>query len=120
MIAIMEELHAKLPDFFFTFFPSGSLRERYAKLLPSTSILASDYDVMLVPDAISVGKLFYCFRCYYASHLYEPKQNQKELIPNISKDTVSKKLFLENFVSKNYAVSENLFLILKNSKRLYL
>ena len=64
MIAIMEELHTKLPDFFFTFFPSGSLREGYAKMLPSTSIVASEYDIMLVPDAISVGKLFYYFRCY--------------------------------------------------------
>ena len=64
MIAIMEELHTKLPDFFFTFFPSGSLREGYVKMLPSTSIVASDYDIMLVPDAISVGKLFYYFRCY--------------------------------------------------------
>ena len=64
MIAIMEELHTKLPDFFFTFFPSESLREGYAKMLPSTSIVASDYDIMLVPDAISVGKLFYYFRCY--------------------------------------------------------
>ena len=57
MIAIMEEFHTKLPDFFFTFFPSGSLREGYTKMLPSTSIVASDCDIMLVPDAISVGKL---------------------------------------------------------------
>lgn len=56
MIAIMEELSIQLPDFFFTFFPSGSLRERYGKMLPSTSMLATDYDIMLIPDAISVAK----------------------------------------------------------------
>lgn len=56
MIAILETLTMQLPSFFFTFLPSGSLREKFGKLLPSSSVLASDYDIMLVPDAVIVGE----------------------------------------------------------------
>jgi len=55
MIAIMETLNIKMPDMFFSFLPTGSLREGFGKVLPSTSILASDFDIMLIPDAIEIG-----------------------------------------------------------------
>ena len=40
--------------FFFKVLLSGSLQEWYARPLPSTSILGSDYDLMLIPDGVEV------------------------------------------------------------------
>ncbi|XP_066910710.1 uncharacterized protein [Clytia hemisphaerica] len=55
MVSILETLYFEFPDFFFTYLPTGSLREGFGKMLPSTSILATDHDVMLVPDGVTVG-----------------------------------------------------------------
>lgn len=57
MITILESLYKSFPEFFFTYLPTGSLREGFGKLIPSTSVLATDYDIMLVPDAVTVGKV---------------------------------------------------------------
>ena len=46
----------EFPDFFFTYLPTGSLREGFGKMLPSTSILATDHDIMLVPDGVTLGE----------------------------------------------------------------
>ena len=56
MFSILEDLYKSYPDFFFTYLPTGSLREGFGKVIPSTSILATDYDIMLVPDAVTVGR----------------------------------------------------------------
>lgn len=56
MISILDGLYKTFPEFFFTYLPTGSLREGFGKLVPSTSILATDYDIMLVPDSVTVGK----------------------------------------------------------------
>lgn len=47
-------LNESLPKFYFKVLPSGSIREGLGKPFPSTSILATDYDLMLVPDGIYV------------------------------------------------------------------
>lgn len=47
-------LNESLPKFYFKVLPSGSVREGFGKPFPSTSILATDYDLMLVPDGIYV------------------------------------------------------------------
>ena len=52
---IMNSFAHELPDYFLSILPSGSLREGFGKVLPSTSVLASDYDIMLIPDAALVG-----------------------------------------------------------------
>ena len=52
---ILLHLANQLPEFFFSILPTGSLREGYGKLQPSTAILATDYDLMLIPDGITVG-----------------------------------------------------------------
>lgn len=52
---ILIHLAKKLPEFFFSFLPTGSLREGCGKLLPSTAVLATDYDLMIVPDGIVAG-----------------------------------------------------------------
>ena len=51
---VLNLLNGQNANFFFKVLPSGSLRERYGKLLPSTSILGTDYDLMLIPDGIEV------------------------------------------------------------------
>ena len=47
-------MNRKEPKFYFRILPSGSIREKFGFPLPSTSVLASDYDLMLVPDGIYV------------------------------------------------------------------
>ena len=51
---ILSLLNGRNSSFFFKILPSGSLREGYGKPLPSTSILGSDYDLMLIPDGVEV------------------------------------------------------------------
>ena len=51
---LIEYLNRKEPKFYFRILPSGSIREGFGYPLPSTSVLASDYDLMLVPDGIFV------------------------------------------------------------------
>ena len=58
IIAVLETLSIKLPEYFFTFLPTGSLREGFGKKIPSSSVLATDYDMMLIPDAVGVGQSF--------------------------------------------------------------
>ena len=53
---VLHVLNGQNANFFFKVLPSGSLRERYGKLLPSTSILGTDYDLMLIPDGIEVAE----------------------------------------------------------------
>ena len=54
ILSVLNEENAK---FFFKILPSGSLREGFGKRLPSTSVLATDYDLMLVPDAIHAQEM---------------------------------------------------------------
>jgi len=51
---LIEYLNRMKPKFYFRILPTGSIREGFGYPLPSTSILASDYDLMLVPDGIFV------------------------------------------------------------------
>ena len=51
---LIEYLNRSLPKFYFRVLPSGSIRERFGYPFPSTSILASDYDLMFVPDSVYV------------------------------------------------------------------
>ena len=51
---LIEYLSQREPKFYFRILPSGSIREGFGYPLPSTSVLASDYDLMLVPDGIFV------------------------------------------------------------------
>jgi len=51
---LIEYLNSMKPKFFFRVLPTGSVRESFGHPEPSTSILASDYDLMLVPDGIFV------------------------------------------------------------------
>ncbi|XP_066912940.1 cyclic GMP-AMP synthase-like receptor 1 [Clytia hemisphaerica] len=51
---LIEYLNRKEPKFYFRILPSGSIREKFGFPVPSTSVLASDYDLMLVPDGIYV------------------------------------------------------------------
>ena len=53
---VLHLLNGQNANLFFKVLPSGSLRERYGKLLPSTSILGTDYDLMLIPDGIEVAE----------------------------------------------------------------
>ena len=55
MVSILESIDKTYPGLFFHYLPTGSLVERFGKTLPSSSILASDYDVMLIPKGITVG-----------------------------------------------------------------
>ena len=52
---IVNSFARQLPEYFLSILPSGSLREGLGKLLPSTSVLASDFDIMLIPEAVLVG-----------------------------------------------------------------
>ena len=52
---ILLHLANQLPEFLFSILPTGSLRDGFGKLQPSTAILATDYDLMLIPDGITVG-----------------------------------------------------------------
>ena len=54
LTVIIEYLSQSKPKFYFRILPSGSIREGFGYALPSTSVLASDYDLMLVPDGIFV------------------------------------------------------------------
>ena len=54
LAVLMEYMNMVLPRFYFRVLPSGSIRERFGYPLPSTSILASDYDLMFVPDGVYV------------------------------------------------------------------
>ena len=54
---VLNLLNGQNANFFFKVLPSGSLRERYGKPLPSTSILGTDYDLMLIPDGIEVTEI---------------------------------------------------------------
>ena len=56
MISILEAIDQQLPGLFFHYFPTGSLAEGLGKCLPISSVLATDYDLMLVPSQITVGK----------------------------------------------------------------
>ena len=56
MVLILTTINKKNPDYFFSVLPSGSLREGFGKMEPSTSPLATDYDVMLVPDSVLAGE----------------------------------------------------------------
>lgn len=51
---ILNLLHGQNSNFFLKTLLSGSLLEGYGKPLPSTSILVSDYDLMLIPDGVEV------------------------------------------------------------------
>ena len=51
---LIDYLSEREPKFYFRILPSGSIREGFGYPLPSTSVLASDYDLMLVPDGIFV------------------------------------------------------------------
>ena len=51
---ILTLLNKENANFFFKVLPSGSLREGYGKPLPYTSILGTNYDLMLIPDGIKV------------------------------------------------------------------
>ena len=51
---ILNLLNGQNSRFFFKILLSGSLREGFGKPLPSTSILGSDYDLMLIPDGVEV------------------------------------------------------------------
>ena len=52
---IVNSFARKLPEYFLSILPTGSLREGFGKILPSTSVLASDFDIMLIPEAVLVG-----------------------------------------------------------------
>ena len=52
---ILNSFARNLPEYFLSILPSGSLREGLGRILPSTSVLASDFDIMLIPDAALVG-----------------------------------------------------------------
>ena len=54
--SILNTFAILLPEYFLSILPSGSLREGFGKILPSTAVLASDFDVMLVPDAAMAGQ----------------------------------------------------------------
>ena len=54
--SILAHFTTELPEYFFSILPTGSLREEVGKLLPSTAIVATDFDLMLIPDAITVGE----------------------------------------------------------------
>lgn len=54
--SILNTFAILLPEYFLSILPSGSLREGFGKILPSTAVLASDFDVMLVPDAAMAGE----------------------------------------------------------------
>lgn len=47
---VLDVLNASVSEFQFSIMPSGSLREGFGKLQPSTSALASDFDMMLIPE----------------------------------------------------------------------
>ena len=51
---LIEYLNRREPKFYFRILPSGSIREGFGYPVTSTSVLASDYDLMLVPDGIFV------------------------------------------------------------------
>ena len=51
---LIEYMNRREPKYYFRILPSGSIREGFGYQLPSTSVLASDYDLMLVPDGIYV------------------------------------------------------------------
>ena len=51
---ILNLLNGQNSRFFFKILLSGSLREGFGKPLPSTSILGSVYDLMLIPDGVEV------------------------------------------------------------------
>ena len=53
--SILNSFALDLPEYFLSILPSGSLREGFGRILPSTSVLASDFDIMLIPDAALVG-----------------------------------------------------------------
>ena len=72
---VLHLLNGQNANFFFKVLPCGSLRERYGKLLPSTSILGTDYDLMLIPDGIEV-----------AESLQLNNQEKKINIPTAAKD----------------------------------
>ena len=55
MKSILNTFALELPEYFLSILPTGSLREGFGKILPSTSILASDFDIMLIPDAALAG-----------------------------------------------------------------
>ena len=54
--SILNSFALELPEYFLSILPSGSLREGFGKILPSTSVLASDFDIMLIPDAALAGE----------------------------------------------------------------
>ena len=51
---LIEYLNRREPKFYFRILPSGSIREGFGYPVNSTSVLASDYDLMLVPDGVFV------------------------------------------------------------------
>ena len=53
--SILNSFALELPEYFLSILPAGSLREGFGRILPSTSVLASDFDIMLIPDAALVG-----------------------------------------------------------------
>ncbi|XP_066927562.1 uncharacterized protein [Clytia hemisphaerica] len=53
---MLEEINAANPQLFLKVLPTGSLREQSGKILPSTSVLASDHDLMLIPGDVDVGQ----------------------------------------------------------------
>ena len=53
---ILNLLNGQNSSFFFKILLSGSLREGFGKPLPSTSILGTDYDLMLIPDGVEVAE----------------------------------------------------------------
>jgi len=54
LYTIIEHLNRREPKYYFRILPSGSVREGFGHPEPSTSILATDYDLMLVPDGVFV------------------------------------------------------------------
>jgi len=55
MTSILNSIERQHPGLFLWYLPTGSLAEGLGKCLPSHSILATDYDVMLVPNSITAG-----------------------------------------------------------------
>ena len=58
LYTIIEHLNRREPKYYFRILPSGSVREGFGHAEPSTSILATDYDLMLVPDGVFVSDEF--------------------------------------------------------------
>ena len=57
LVTILNQINREKPDYFFSVLPTGSLREGFGRRVPSTSPLASDYDLMIIPDSVLAGEM---------------------------------------------------------------